>query len=96
MVNHGDVEVGDGGPTAVVGPDRVGRLRPQFGRCSPNGSVAGLEGQDRSEELALISHDVISPEPVMVGESGRSLLAVLLVKSKSLASKQSLEVRQPR
>ena len=33
--------------------------------------------------LALISHDVISPEPVTVGESGRSLLAVLLVMSKS-------------
>ena len=31
----------------------------------------------------LIAHDVMVPEPVMVGESGRSLLAVLLVKSKS-------------
>ena len=31
----------------------------------------------------LMAHDVNSPEPVMVGESGRSLLAVLLVKSKS-------------
>ena len=31
----------------------------------------------------LIAHDTISPEPVMVGESGRSLEAVLLVKSKS-------------
>ena len=45
FVNHGDVEVGDGGPTAVVGPDHVGSLRPQFGRCAPNGSVAGLEGK---------------------------------------------------
>ncbi len=33
--------------------------------------------------LALMAHDTNSPEPVMVGESGRSLLAVLLVKSKS-------------
>ena len=31
----------------------------------------------------LIAHVTISPEPVMVGESGRSLEAVLLVKSKS-------------
>ena len=31
----------------------------------------------------LMAHDVNSPEPVMVGESGRSLLAVLLVMSKS-------------
>ena len=31
----------------------------------------------------LIDQEIISPEPVMVGESGRSLLAVLLVKSKS-------------
>ena len=28
---------------------------------------------------ALISHEVISPEPVMVGTSGRSLLTVLFV-----------------
>ena len=33
--------------------------------------------------LGLMAHDVNSPEPVMVGESGRSLLAVLLVISKS-------------
>ena len=32
----------------------------------------------------LMAHDTISPEPVMVGESGRSLEAVLFVKSKSL------------
>ena len=32
----------------------------------------------------LMAHDTISPEPVMVGESGRSLLAVLLVMLKSL------------
>ncbi len=31
----------------------------------------------------LMAHEVMVPEPVMVGESGRSLLAVLLVKSKS-------------
>ena len=31
----------------------------------------------------LIAHDVNSPEPVTVGESGRSLLAVLLVMFKS-------------
>ena len=31
----------------------------------------------------LMAHDVNSPEPVMVGESGRSLLAVLLVMVKS-------------
>ena len=31
----------------------------------------------------LMAHEINSPEPVMVGESGRSLLAVLLVKSKS-------------
>ena len=31
----------------------------------------------------LMAHDTNSPEPVMVGESGRSLLAVLFVKSKS-------------
>ena len=31
----------------------------------------------------LMAHDTNSPEPVMVGESGRSLEAVLLVKSKS-------------
>ena len=31
----------------------------------------------------LMAQDVIVPEPVMVGESGRSLLAVLLVMSKS-------------
>ena len=31
----------------------------------------------------LMAQDTNSPEPVMVGESGRSLLAVLLVKSKS-------------
>ena len=50
FVNYGDVEVGALDATAVVGPDHVGRLRPQFGRCSPNGSVTGLEGQDRSED----------------------------------------------
>ena len=33
--------------------------------------------------MALISHEVMVPEPVMVGESGRSLLAVLLVMVKS-------------
>ena len=32
----------------------------------------------------LMAHDTISPEPVMVGESGRSLLPVLLVMLKSL------------
>ena len=32
----------------------------------------------------LMAHDTISPEPVMVGESGRSLEAVLLVMLKSL------------
>ena len=32
----------------------------------------------------LIAHETNSPEPVMVGESGRSLLAVLLDKLKSL------------
>ena len=31
----------------------------------------------------LMAHEINSPEPVMVGESGRSLLAVLLVTSKS-------------
>ena len=31
----------------------------------------------------LMAHDTNSPEPVTVGESGRSLLAVLLVMSKS-------------
>ena len=31
----------------------------------------------------LMAHDTIDPEPVMVGESGRSLLAVLLVMLKS-------------
>ena len=31
----------------------------------------------------LMDHDVMIPEPVMVGESGRSVLAVLLVMSKS-------------
>ena len=31
----------------------------------------------------LMTHDVNSPEPVKVGESGRSLLAVLLVMVKS-------------
>ena len=31
----------------------------------------------------LMAHETNSPEPVMAGESGRSLLAVLLVKSKS-------------
>ena len=31
----------------------------------------------------LMAHDVNSPEPVKVGESGRSLLAVLLVMLKS-------------
>ena len=31
----------------------------------------------------LMAHEVMMPEPVTVGESGRSLLAVLLVKSKS-------------
>ena len=31
----------------------------------------------------LIAHDTNSPEPVMVGESGRSLLAVLLVMLRS-------------
>ena len=31
----------------------------------------------------LIAHDTNSPEPVTVGESGRSLLAVLFIKSKS-------------
>ncbi len=45
LVEHGDVEIGLGGPTAVVGPDHVGRLRPQFGRCAPNRTVARLEGQ---------------------------------------------------
>lgn len=34
-------------------------------------------------KAGLMAHDTNSPEPVMVGESGRSLLAVLLVKSKS-------------
>ena len=33
--------------------------------------------------LGLMAHDVNSPEPVMVGESGRSLLAVLLVMLRS-------------
>jgi hypothetical protein len=31
----------------------------------------------------LMAHDTISPEPVMVGVSGRSVLAVLLVMFKS-------------
>ena len=31
----------------------------------------------------LMAHETNSPEPVMVGESGRSLLAVLFIKSKS-------------
>ena len=31
----------------------------------------------------LMAHDTNSPEPVIVGESGRSLLAVLLVMFKS-------------
>ena len=31
----------------------------------------------------LMAHEVMVPEPVIVGGSGRSLLAVLLVKSKS-------------
>ena len=30
--------------------------------------------------VALIAHEVMVPEPVTVGERGRSLLAVLLVK----------------
>ena len=30
-----------------------------------------------------MAHDTNSPEPVTVGESGRSLLAVLFIKSKS-------------
>ena len=33
--------------------------------------------------LALMAHEVMAPEPVTVGESGRSLLAVLLVKFRS-------------
>ena len=33
--------------------------------------------------LGLMLQDTTSPEPVMVGESGRSLLAVLLVKFRS-------------
>ena len=33
--------------------------------------------------MDVMAHEVMVPEPVMVGESGRSLLAVLLVKSKS-------------
>ena len=33
--------------------------------------------------LALMAHEVISPEPVMVGRSGRSLLTVLFVSVKS-------------
>ena len=33
--------------------------------------------------LGLMAHDTNSPEPVIVGESGRSLLAVLLVMLKS-------------
>ena len=45
VVDHRDVEVSDGGPTAVVRPDLVGRLRPHFGRCAPNRTVARLEGQ---------------------------------------------------
>ena len=32
----------------------------------------------------LMAHDVMVPEPVMVGESGRSLLGVLLVMTRSL------------
>jgi len=32
----------------------------------------------------LMAHDTNSPEPVMVGESGRSLEAVLLIMLKSL------------
>ena len=32
----------------------------------------------------LMAHDTIDPEPVIVGESGRSPLAVLLVMFKSL------------
>ena len=31
----------------------------------------------------LMAHDTNSPEPVTAGESGRSLLAVLFIKSKS-------------
>ena len=34
-------------------------------------------------KAGLMAHDVMVPEPVMVGESGRSLLAVLLVMVKS-------------
>ena len=33
--------------------------------------------------LGLIVHESISPEPVNVGESGRSLLAVLFVSTRS-------------
>ena len=32
----------------------------------------------------LMAHEINSPEPVMVGESGRSLEAVLLIMLKSL------------
>ena len=45
MVDDSDVEVGHTRATAVVGPDRVSRGVPQLGRCTPNRTVAGLEGQ---------------------------------------------------
>ena len=54
----------------------------QFSWRSTEHTSGGAEDQPLGTD-GLMAHEVMVPEPVMVGESGRSLLAVLLVKSKS-------------
>ena len=49
LVDDGDVEVGHGRATAVVGPHHVGGLRPQLGRRTVNGSIVCAERKTRGQ-----------------------------------------------
>ena len=67
----------------VLVPVMVNMLRVSNSVGVPLSTPVDVSNAKPLGTLGLMAQLTISPEPVTVGESGRSLLAVLLVKSKS-------------
>jgi len=68
-------------PVLVPVMENIVRLKSNVG--VPLRVPVDVENARPVGKLGLIPHEVITPEPMIVGESGRSLLAVLLIILKS-------------